>query len=979
MQRNQEAVRLTPIDHPNRPQHLQSLAVCLGDRYQRLGDLEDLEAALKMEQEAVDLTPSEHPERAARLRSLAISFTERYQRSGNMSDLEAALQRKKEVIDLTALDHPDRARSLRSLALSLLDHFRRLGDLEDLETAMQKLQEAVDLTPTDHPLKAECLQGLAVSFNERYRWLGELKDLEESLQKNQEVVQITPANHVDRSGHLQNLGICFHDRYQRLGDLKDLETAVHTFQEALNLTPADHPQKAQYLRSLSASFGDRYHRLGDLKDLDAAMHRLQEAVELIPIDHSDRARYLNSLAQALQFRYERLGDPKDLERALQNNQDAVDITPADHPDMARHLSGLALSFNYRYRRLGNLKDLEAALQTNQQAVDITPAGHPNRPGYLRSLAACFTDKYERVGAVGDLQTALQRKQEAVKLTPEDHLHKAGHLQSLALSFADQYKRTWDLNDLEAVHTHYMMSFSMPSLTPEPSWRAALRWASFADIYQRSYSPKAYTAAFDLLPEILWISQTVPVRQDAVHRLDIERTTSTATSICIKLSNLTTAVEIVERGLATTFQQMLQLKPDLAKLPPQQAEELQRLSSELYIGTSPNLMDLANQRKDLLANIRKQPGLEDFLHPKSYSVLCEASRAGPVVILNSHEDACDGIIILNPTSEPVHVSLPRITLEELQAQRDMLKKYLDRSSLRTCGESVSTRLFGQREGFQYESMNEYLEEMLTWLWTNIVDPVYQTLASHGIYKGRLWWLPTGAFTGLPLHASPPLDQFIHSYTATLGSLLEAYNQKTSSALKVGVVGVTHTGPGGRNHLKGVKQEVQNIRSVVGSPNLECLEGEHATPEAVKHQLQNCSWLHLACHGRQDSFQPTKSCPLLYDGTLELETILQMPISNAEFVFLAACQTAMGNAELVNESFHLGGGFIAAGFRSAVGTLWSINDQDGPQVAEVFYGHLFRDRSQPQASDTAEALHLAVKELKARKVAYERWVPFIHMGV
>jgi CHAT domain-containing protein len=106
---------------------------------------------------------------------------------------------------------------------------------------------------------------------------------------------------------------------------------------------------------------------------------------------------------------------------------------------------------------------------------------------------------------------------------------------------------------------------------------------------------------------------------------------------------------------------------------------------------------------------------------------------------------------------------------------------------------------------------------------------------------------------------------------------------------------------------------------------------------------------------------------------------MAPSNAHFVFLAACQTAMGDTELVNESFHLGTGFIAAGFRSAIGTTWSMKDEDGPTIAEIVYSHLFREGQQPQASDAAEALQLAVKELKNQKVPYERWVPFIHVGI
>ncbi|KAJ7694382.1 hypothetical protein B0H17DRAFT_931746 [Mycena rosella] len=134
--------------------------------------------------------------------------------------------------------------------------------------------------------------------------------------------------------------------------------------------------------------------------------------------------------------------------------------------------------------------------------------------------------------------------------------------------------------------------------------------------------------------------------------------------------------------------------------------------------------------------------------------------------------------------------------------------------------------------------------------------------------------------------------------------------------------------------------------------------------------------LGSHGHQDLHDPTKSHFQLYAGTLELETI---PLSNAQFVFLAACQTVMGNAELVNESFHLGGRFIAAGFRAAIGTMWSMNNQDSPMVAEIGYSHLFRDGQQPQASDGAEALQFAVKELTNSKVTYEQWIPFIHMRV
>ncbi|KAJ7883581.1 CHAT domain-containing protein, partial [Mycena leptocephala] len=246
--------------------------------------------------------------------------------------------------------------------------------------------------------------------------------------------------------------------------------------------------------------------------------------------------------------------------------------------------------------------------------------------------------------------------------------------------------------------------------------------------------------------------------------------------------------------------------------------------------------------------------------------------------------------------------------------------------------------------------------------------------------RLWWLPTGAFAGLPLHASPPTDEFIHSYTPTLGSLLDAYAKESSSTVpKLAVIGVTHTDSNRSNFLKGVEPEVQKIVSIAKHHYVQCLLGKQATVDHVKLQLQGCSWVHLACHGCQNLKDPAKSHLRLYGGNLELETILRMPLPDAQFVFLAACQTAMGDTKLVNESFHLGGGFITAGFQSAIGTMWSMNDDDGSTVAEIVYSHLFREGQQPKHTDSAKALQLAVKELKIRKVPYERWIPFIHIGV
>ena len=62
---------------------------------------------------------------------------------------------------------------------------------------------------------------------------------------------------------------------------------------------------------------------------------------------------------------------------------------------------------------------------------------------------------------------------------------------------------------------------------------------------------------------------------------------------------------------------------------------------------------------------------------------------------------------------------------------------------------------------------------------------------------------------------------------------------------------------------------------------------------------------------------------------------------------------------------------------------MRDQDGPIIADIFYEELFRGPDgkpalKPDTTKSVQALHIAVKKLRAHNIPFRRWVPFIHMG-
>jgi CHAT domain-containing protein len=124
------------------------------------------------------------------------------------------------------------------------------------------------------------------------------------------------------------------------------------------------------------------------------------------------------------------------------------------------------------------------------------------------------------------------------------------------------------------------------------------------------------------------------------------------------------------------------------------------------------------------------------------------------------------------------------------------------------------------------------------------------------------------------------------------------------------------------------------------------------------MKGCDWIHLACHGTQNTAELIKSAFLLQGGGLELSRIIQTPLPDADFAFLSACQNATGDKQLSEEAIHLAAGMLLVGYRGVIATMWSIKDNDAPLVADEVYAHLLKD-NQPNRTCVAHALHHAVQ--------------------
>ena len=171
---------------------------------------------------------------------------------------------------------------------------------------------------------------------------------------------------------------------------------------------------------------------------------------------------------------------------------------------------------------------------------------------------------------------------------------------------------------------------------------------------------------------------------------------------------------------------------------------------------------------------------------------------------------------------------------------------------------------------------------------------------------------------------------------------------------------------------------------------CYRSSEATTAVISDALQSYSCIHLACHASQDPKDPLDSAFHLYDGPLRLSEIIRKDLPHADLAFMSACQTSAGDEQLPEEAMHLAAGMLAAGYRSVVGTMWSISDRHAPEVAEDFYRCLLgegnRTSEESRGLDVTRsswALHSAIRSLRERlgysSEALLTWIPYVHFGV
>ncbi|KAH9994307.1 CHAT domain-containing protein [Russula compacta] len=735
-----------------------------------------------------------------------------------------------------------------------------------------------------------------------------------------------------------------------------------------------------------------------LLEIDDRISRFQAMLLTSPRSDPLRSTYLSNMASARLARFLISDENGDLDKSIAYSTEAI-LLPSSRPPIKRG-SNLVYSLVYRFNQTHSLDDYREAMSIMDKIL-----ANPNRDAELVELATAMAgslafSRFQYYGKPEHIEEAILRIRTLLgSMSPENPQRRtyARCLERLEKARLDEFNIA--INQQEAGGA------GNDEAVPDRFW-ASYQWTWAARGHGHPSTPIAYENALSLMQDSLAFAPTLGVQHFRLvtMRSEYEKLPLDYASYQIHIGQLEQAIETLERGRGLLWSEMRGFRTLIGQLGVvnlplaekfaavnRELEELTMTSSEGVwmdggqVDNGGEGMDafgrlvvkqqkLVQERDKLISQIQSLPGFETFSKAHSFDTLRSAAAHGPVIIINHSEWRSD-IIILYRDSAPSLIPTSDGFYGRAKGLRDEL-------------------LAARDKGLDSADYEEALSRVLENLYDLVGRPVIQRLHELKVpEQSRLWWCPTSVFCSLPLHAMGPIrsdgrnksyfsDLYIPSYTPTLSALIESRNTGVRSLGKPSMLLVAH--PDAR--MPSALQEMQIVQAIC--PSVDTLLWKTATRVATLQHMREHRFAHISCHGILETGRPFDAYLKLHKGArLTLLDVVRSQLPTAEFAFLSACHTAEITEEsIADEGLHLAAAVQYSGFRSVVGTMWEMADDDGPDLAENFYRSVFsvsdRWRGVPYYERTAEALRDAVVNLRTcrrkRDMTLERWVNFVHYG-
>lgn len=728
---------------------------------------------------------------------------------------------------------------------------------------------------------------------------------------------------------------------------------------------------------------------------DTAIELLQLAIDRNEVSEAFKIEYLIQIATANQA----LGKAEIANKTL---QEAVTLA-AERPEQR------ALIYS-------NLSDVNLALRQYTQAreyidkslQDLPYNAKPQvRATVLNSLGNVLT-----VEAYCD--QAIEKYQEALGLVKqEDALLQVRILINIVQTYAKNKQFAEAIKNLP-------QAYQLLNGTIQPNYTTAFTLVSIGELAQRiEQNTQSPLAAADIKVLHHLSYNSLKAALNIAERLDENRLISYATGYLGQLYEMEkrypealtltrqaifaaqsqVAQEVTYRWewqLARIFRAQQQIDSAI-KSYQQAVEDLKSANHELSIGYRNALQSFRDsvgpvyfELADLL--LRKANQSQNAAEKQKWLVMARNTLESmkTAEIRDYFQDTCLGtdpatkkmeLVSLTPKTAVIYPILLPDRVEILLNLTDEIQQFIIPKDENTLKNEVNEfRL--ELETRNTQDFLPYAQHLYQWL----IAPLIPTLQHHEI--DTLIFVPDGVLRTIPLAALHDGKQFLVEKYAlaivpgmTLTYKPRAISWDKAKILLSGLSEGVQIDTQSYLPLVNVEKEVETIHKLYPDTS-KILLNEEFTLKNFSDALTNevFSVVHIASHGVFNS-DPHRTFLLTHQGKLDmngLEKLIQLnraDKNSMDLLTMSACQTAVGDDQA---ALGLAGIALKAGAKSALATLWFVDDMATMELVIEFYRQMQLGKTEKLSK--AKALQNAQK-LLLKQSRYQHpifWAPFLLVG-
>ncbi|KAI8419623.1 hypothetical protein FOFC_02212 [Fusarium oxysporum] len=318
------------------------------------------------------------------LSDVSTMFLTRFEKQGQLQDLEQAIYLSNEALDKTSPE--DTAISLRqsNYAQCLRYCYQRTGNQRYLERAIELLLEAKTRCSSvpDRP-RAKILGNLALTLHVRYQSLGTIPDLLEAIRNASAALEIEnqEGESLTCSTILSNLASYYHSYYDAVPERDSINSAISLAELAIEALKDNPPQRSMCLYNLATMLDDKSKTDTGLCEgerdalLSQAITYLELSTQAENLDQSLVAMQNDLWSRLLLERYKRHGYQHEdiLITAISKAEAAIQFSVELQDARADFLIQLADVHKLNYEKYGNEESFKVALEALEECTQMKSA------------------------------------------------------------------------------------------------------------------------------------------------------------------------------------------------------------------------------------------------------------------------------------------------------------------------------------------------------------------------------------------------------------------------------------------------------------------------------------------------------------------------------------------------------------------------------------------------------------------------------